>query len=252
MNIDINKIKNIEKEKKKAKAFSENVLLSSFISIINNVIEMGSKMNVLEMAMFIDSMQSWINNRGKKKSSKKCSPGTIVEVDLGLSYKTETPYRHSALVIKEYQNKVLIVPSTSRKDFLKVAYHPVDNMNGEQTFRKVGKEDCFDHDCVLVLNDFKIVSKNRIMSTCGTVDTTSENCLYKEIRNTIMNDVFSDEISVYKSQISNLECTINSYKETVYKKKNIIDALYKKIELLEGNTKPQTKFRKYSKREKRY
>ena len=67
-----------------------------------------------------------------------------------------------------------------------------------------------------------------------------------------MNDVFSDEISVYKSQISNLECTINSYKETVYKKKNIIDALYKKIELLEGNTKPQTKFRKYSKREKRY
>ena len=252
MNIDINKIKNIEKEKKKAKAFSESLLLSSFISLINNVIEMGSKMNVSEMAMFIDSMQSWINNRGKKKSSKKCSPGTIVEVDFGLSYKTETPYRHSALVIKEYQNKVLIVPSTSRKDFLKVAYHPIDNIDGDKIFRKVGKDDCFDHDCVLILNDFKIVSKNRIMSTCGIIDTTSENCLYKEIRNTIMNDVFSDEVSMYESQISKLECTINSYKETVYKKKSIIDALYKKIELLEESVKPHSKFRKYSKREKRY
>lgn len=230
MNIDTGKLKNIEKAKLTAKAFSDSILLSSFLSIINNIIEIGSKMNKIEMAMFTNSMQYWIQGRDKKKSSKKCSPGTIVEVEFGLSYKTETPYRHSALVIKEYQNKILVIPSTSRKEFLEIAFHPIDNPGGDKDFRKVGKSDNFDHDCVLVLNDFKMISKNRIISTCGQVNMDSDDCLCNEVRQALLNNVFEEEIQAYKDEIVNLNNTIESYKQTVYDKKNIINALYKKIE----------------------
>lgn len=164
------------------------------------------------MAMFINSIQHWIFERGKKRKSKKCSSGTIIELELVLPYKTETPYRHSALVIKEYKNKVLIVPSTSKKDFLEVAYHPIDKPNGNKTYRKVGKEDGFDHDCVLILNDFKVVSKNRIISTCGIVDTISDNCLYKEIKRTLLNDIFEEEVYEYENKIEEMNKIIESEK----------------------------------------
>ncbi len=233
MNIDSEELKGIQRTKVSYKAFSDSTLLSSFLAIINNIIEMGSKMNNIEMAMFTDSIQHWIKSRNKKKSSKRCSPGTIIEVEFGLSYKIETPYRHSALVIKDYQNKVLVVPCTSHKEFVDIAYHPQKRPDGDKNYRLVGTEDNFDHDCVLVLNDIKTVSKNRIISTCGKIDTESENSAYYEIRKIILNDIFSNEIQNYEKEIYELNNTIESYRETVYTKKGIIDSLYRTIEMKE-------------------
>lgn len=42
MQIDINGLKNIEREKRKSKAFYDSLILSSFISIIDNIIVIGS------------------------------------------------------------------------------------------------------------------------------------------------------------------------------------------------------------------
>lgn len=231
MNINSDELKNIQRTKESHKAFGENILLSSFLSNISNIIEMGSKMSNLEMSMFTDSFYHWFKNRDRKKSSKRCSSGTIVEVEFGLPYKTETSYRHSALVIKEYQNKVLVIPCTSHKEFVEIAYHPSKRPDGDKEYRLVGTEDNFDHDCVLVLNEFKVISKNRIISTCGkiNIDTEDENCAYYEIRKIILNEIFSDELKVYDDEIERLNGVIESYKETVANKKGIIDSLYKSI-----------------------
>lgn len=70
MQIDINGLKNIEREKRKSKAFYDSLILSSFISIIDNIIVIGSNMNKTEMAMFINSIQHWIFERGKKRNLK--------------------------------------------------------------------------------------------------------------------------------------------------------------------------------------
>lgn len=230
MNINTEELKNIQKAKISFKAFNDSILLSSFLGVINNIIEIGSKMNNIEMAMFSDSIQHWVKGRDKKKSSKKCAVGTIVEVEFGLPYKMETPYRHSALVIKEYHNKVLVIPCTSHKEFVDVAYHPIKRPDGDNNFRLVGTEDNFDHDCVLVLNEFKIISKSRIISTCGKINMESECCAYYEIRRTILNEVFGEEIQLYEKEIEQLNDIIESYKETVYNKKGIIDSLYKTID----------------------
>lgn len=237
MNINSDELRRIQKEKNSFKAFSDSALLSSFIGVVSNIIELGSNMNSIEMSMFSDSINHWMKSRRKKKSSKKCDAGTIVEIEYGLPYKTETPYRHSGLVIKSYDNKILVVPCTSHKDFLDKAYHPIDNPDGDKNYRKVGVKENFDHDCVLVLNDFKIVSKNRIISTCGQINMDTEESVYHEIRDTIFHNVFADEIKQYEEKIRQYEnevlrlnSVINSYKATVYNKKGIIDSLYKTIE----------------------
>ena len=229
MNINSSELRKIQKEKKSFKAFNDSPLLSSFIGVVNNIIELGSNMNSIEMSMFSDSINYWMKARRKKKSSKKCDPGTIVEIEYGLPYKTEIPYRHSGLVIKSYDNKILVVPCTSHKDFLDKAYHPIDNPNGDIAYRKVGIEENFDHDCVLVLDDFKVISKNRIISTCGQVNMDTEESVYYEVRNTIFHNVFTNEIKQYEDEILRLNNVIDSYKMTVYNKKGIIDSLYKTI-----------------------
>lgn len=228
MNIDRDKLKSIEKSKLKKKAFSDSLVLSSYLKIVHKLIEIGSKMSMVEMARFTNSIDHWIKNRPANKKSRHCSEGTIIEVEFGLTYKTETPYRHSALVIKEYPNKVIVIPSTSKLDYWNNAFHPFSNPNGNKDYFRVTIDDGFDHNCVLVMNDFKTISKNRIISTCGRMDILSENCVYRQIRELLLNDIFSDEIKEYKNKISALEYNIQDNKETIeslfstIRRKNII------------------------------
>lgn len=215
MNIDRDKLKSIEKSKLKKKAFSDSLVLSSYLKIVHKLIEIGSKMSMVEMARFTNSINHWIENRPANKKSRHCSEGTIIEVEFGLTYKTETPYRHSALVIKEYQNKVIVIPSTSKSNYWDNAFHPLSNPNGNKEYFRVTTTDGFDHNCVLVMNDLKTISKNRIISTCGRMDILSENCIYKQIRGQLLNDIFSDEIEEYKNKISVLECDIQDKEDTI-------------------------------------
>lgn len=235
MDIDREKLKKLEKSKTRKKAFSDSLVLSSFLKIMHTLIEVGSKMSLVEMARFTNSVDHWIKNRPAKKKSRNCREGTIVEVEFGLTYKAETPYRHSALVIKEYTNKVLVIPSTSRPEYWNDGFHPITNPNGNKEFLRVATSDGFDHECVLIMNDFKIISKNRIISTCGSMDILSDNCLYKHIRKMLLNDIFIDEIKEYENVISekdkmiqeNLDI-IKSLHTTIRRKNAILTNVTKK------------------------
>ena len=228
MDIDRDKLKNIEKSKSRKKAFSDSLVLSSYLKIVHKLIEIGSKMSMVEMARFTNSIDHWIKNRPANKKSRHCSEGTIIEAEFGLTYKTETPYRHSALVIKEYPNKVIVIPSTSKSDYWDNAFHPLSNPNGNKEYFRVTTTDGFDHNCVLVMNDLKTISKNRIISTCGRMDTLSEDCIYKQIRKLLLNDIFSEEVNEYEDRISTLKSNIQNNKEKIQslfstiRRKNII------------------------------
>ena len=228
MDIDRDKLKNIEKSKSRKKAFSDSLVLSSYLKIVHKLIEIGSKMSMVEMARFTNSIDHWIKNRPANKKSRHCSEGTIIEAEFGLTYKTETPYRHSALVIKEYPNKVIVIPSTSKSDYWDNAFHPLSNPNGNKEYFRVTTTDGFDHNCVLVMNDLKTISKNRIISTCGRMDALSEDCVYKQIRKLLLNDIFSEEVNEYEDRISTLKSNIQNNKEKIQslfstiRRKNII------------------------------
>lgn len=215
MDIDREKLKSLEKSKTNKKAFSDSLVLSSFLKIMHTFIEVGSKMSIVEMARFANAVDHWIKNRPAKKKSRNCAEGTIVEVEFGLVYKTETPYRHSALVIKEYTHKVMVIPSTSKQEYWNDGFHPISNPTGNQEYFRVTTIDGFDHDCVLAMNDFKIISKNRIISTCGNMDISSKDCLYKQIRKILLCDIFADEIKEYEDRISDLDGIIQEKKEII-------------------------------------
>lgn len=88
---------------------------------------------------------------------------------------------------------------------------------------------------MLILNDFKVVSKNRIISTCGIVDTISDNCLYKEIKRTLLNDIFEEEVYEYENKIEEMNKIIESEKENIRGKREklilFIGKLIKRIKL---------------------
>lgn len=228
MDINREELKKIEKSKTTRKAFSDSLVLSSFLKIMHKFIEVGSKMSVVEMARFTNAINHWIKSRSAKKKTRNCTEGTIVEIEFGLTYKTETPYRHSALVIKEYTNKVVVIPSTSKQNYWDDGFHPISNPTGNKEYFRVTTSDGFDHDCVLVMNDFKVVSKNRILSTCGNMDTSSTDCLYRQIIRILLYDIFADEIKKYEDKINEMEETIQENKETIQslfstiRRKNII------------------------------
>lgn len=221
MDIDREKLKKFEKSKTRKKAFTDSLVLSSFLKIMHAFIEVGSKMSIVEMARFTNSIDHWIKGRSAKKKTRNCSEGTIVEVEFGLTYKTETPYRHSALVIKEYANKVVVIPSTSKQEYWDKGYHPTSNPSGDKEYFRVTVTDGFDHNCVLSMNDYKTISKNRIISTCGNMDISSESCLYRQIRKILLHDIFADEIKEYEEKIVEMEETIKSLFSTI-RRKNII------------------------------
>lgn len=234
MDINTEKLKKFEKSKSIKKAFSDSLVLSSFLKITHNLINVGSKMTLVEMARFSNSINHWIKNRTAKKKSRHCVEGTIVEVEFGLPYKTETPYRHSALVIKEYTNKVFVIPSTSKQKYWDDGFHPDLNPTGNKEYFRVSTTDGFDHNCVLVMNDYKVISKNRIISTCGNMDTTSDNCLYKQIKKILLHDIFESELLEYTDEIDTLNQTIKEKKDTI---KALHGVIRKKNIIIEKNTK---------------
>lgn len=237
MDIDREKLKQLEKSRTKKKAFSDSLVLSSFLAIIHTLIEIGSKMSIVEMARFTNSINHWIKNRPANKKSRNCTEGTIVEVEFGLTYKTETPYRHSALVIKEYKNKIMVIPSTSKQDYWENGFHPLSNPTGNKEYFRVTTTDGFDHDCVLVMNELKTISKNRIISTCGNMEVSSEDCLYKQIRKALFYDIFSDEIKEYEDKITEINGIIQENKETI---QSLFSTIRRKNAILSKVTKKQS------------
>lgn len=186
-------------------------------------------MSVTEMARFSNSIDKWMLSRTKKKSRRRCPPGTIIEVEFGLPFKGETPYRHSAMVIHEYETKVLVCPSTSNKDLWGKAYHPISNPDGSKQFYRVDKSDGFDHECVLSLVECKSISKNRIIETYGIVDVKSEESAYKQIRKILFYEIFPEEIKEYEQQITELEKVIDDKNQIITNKNKKIKELYSKI-----------------------
>ena len=229
MRIDDEQLKNIEKKKKRSKAFGDSIVLSSFLKNIHELIEISAKMSITEMARFSNSIDRWMLSRSKKKSKRRCPPGTIIEVEFGLPFKGETPYRHSAMVIHEYESKVLVSPTTSNKDLWEKAYHPISNPDGSKEFYRVDKTDGFDHNCILSLVECKSISKNRIIETYGIVDTKSEESVYRQIKKILFYEIFPDEIQEYKNQIKELEKEIDNNKQTIANKNKKIKELYSKI-----------------------
>lgn len=93
----------------------------------------------------------------------------------------------------------LVVPASSKTKAIMKAYHPEDNPTGKWYWRKVGINDGFSEECLLLMDNIKVISKTRIMKKMGrlTCSLTDEDGLFREIRRSIIKNAFRGEYKKY-------------------------------------------------------
>lgn len=199
-------------------------VLASYMQILSNLIFAAERLTESEMAMIISSLNRWIT---KKDISVKRSYGVgkIVQMEWGNNFSPELSYKHPAVIIEEWANTVLVIPTTSTPAKVASAYHPTDNPSGKWYYRKVGVTEGFAHDCALILNNAKILSKTRITSVSGTIagSLSDDNNVFREVRKTMIQNFFSKEWIEHQK-------LVQAYEQEQEKNKSLQEAYDKLLE----------------------
>lgn len=190
MNIDFGKLKTILKSNisKSQQVKNSNGSLLDFTSIISNLIQAMQKVTENELAFIIISLQNWITRRENTKyyekgGNSKVDIGEIFFADLGIAYKPEIAYTHPVIILEKIKNYVLVVPTTTSIDTVTIAYHPIDNPNGDKKYRKIKESEGVEKDCAVILTNITTISQGRLISRKGKLnDINNENSLFNEIK----------------------------------------------------------------------
>lgn len=176
------------------RANSTSTVLSSYLQLLSNLIHANDKLTESEMAMIVSSLNRWITKK-ELLNQKHYGIGKIVQVEWGTNFSPELSYKHPAVIIEEWKNSVLVIPTTSNPSKIANAYHPIHNPAGKWYYRKVGTIEGFAHDCALILNNAKIMSKMRIISVSSSIpgDLNDENNVFHKVRKTMIKNFFSKE-----------------------------------------------------------
>lgn len=176
----------------KASSISE-VLSSYYMGVISGLIYEGEEITESEMAMISISLYKWLKYREKLRKrtpliNSAYPVGSIVQIEWGVNFSPEISYAHPRVIIEEFNTMVLVIPATSTPSNIAKAYHPNDNPNGVWYYRKVGITEGFAHDCALIINNAKILSKARIISLSGKItgNINDEQNVFREIRRTML------------------------------------------------------------------
>ena len=208
MQIDYEKLASIAtsptSRSKMAKDTSE--VLASYMQIISNLIFSAERLSESEMAMIISSLNRWITKKDHSVN-RSYAVGTIVQLEWGNNFSPELSYKHPAVIIEEWTNTVLVIPTTSTPTKVATAYHPIDNPSGKWYYRKVGVTEGFAHDCALILNNAKIMSKTRITSVSGAIagNLNDDSNVFREVRKTMIQNFFSKEWIEYQKLVQAYE-----------------------------------------------
>ena len=196
MQIDYEKLASIATDPTSRSTMAKDTseVLASYMQILSNLIFAAERLSESEMAMIISSLNRWVT---KKDISVKrpYAVGTIVQMEWGNNFSPELSYKHPAVIIEEWTTTVLVIPTTSTPAQVATAYHPTDNPSGKWYYRKVGVAESFAHDCALILNNAKIMSKARIISVSRTIagDLNDDSNVFREVRKTMIKNFFSKE-----------------------------------------------------------
>ena len=226
MQIDYEKLASIAtnptSRSKMAKDTSE--VLTSYMQIISNLIYSAERLSESEMAMIISSLNRWITKKDIS-ANRPYDIGTIVQMEWGNNFSPELSYKHPAVIIEEWTNTVLVIPTTSTPTKVAAAYHPIDNPSGKWYYRKVGVAEGFAHDCALILNNAKIMSKTRITSVSGAIagNLNDNNNVFREVRKTMIQNFFSKEWIEYQK-------LVQAYKQETEKNQVLQEAYDKLLE----------------------
>lgn len=213
-------------ENKDKYSIDESFLLSSYLYTISNLAEFFKEMKVNELALFINSINDWMKNK-TQSSTRKVKVGDIIEIECGLNYSGEISYRHWCVVIESMDKTVLCIPTTSRKEYIEKSS---EKENGIWYYKLVGTNEGFNHDCVLMLNNIKSVSKKRLKTQHGNIlETETGKEIFKDSKIHILQHYFARECLEFEKNNDVLKNEIDDLKKANRELKNKINSLYRKI-----------------------
>lgn len=232
----------IDSTARNKKANDTSEVLSSYLQLISNMIFANEKLSESEMAMIISSINRWITKKDVI-SANTYGIGKIVQIDWGVNYAPELSYKHPAVIMEEWKNTILVIPTTSTQSKVLAAYHPVDNPTGKWYYRKVGVNEGFQHDSALILNNAKIMSKSRITSVSGSLtgNLSDEQNVFREVRNTMIKNFFKKEFVSYEKLKNEYTILCNEHDELQKKYEEILKL---NKDLSERNTKLEADIKK--------
>lgn len=226
MQIDYEKLANIATNQTSRSTMAKDTsdVLSAYMQLLSNLIYASEKLSESEMAMIVSSLNRWITKKDISVT-RSYGIGKIVQMEWGTNFSPELSYKHPAVIIEEWKNTILVIPTTSTPAKVTAAFHPTDNPTGKWYYRKVGTAEGFAHDCALILNNAKIMSKARITSVSGSIigNLNDENNVFREVRKTMIQNFFSKEWIEYQK-------LVQAYEDEKKKTKSLQEAYDKLLE----------------------
>lgn len=200
-------------------SFDNSIVSKSIFALFNKLINKLENMTEYEAGILVQSIDKWLDRKdivNKAENDLKVVVGDICMIDWNINYNPELSYVHPCLIIEDINNMIFSVPVSGQQDIIDIAYHPVDNPDGDKNYRKVNISDGFLKECVLFISEAKVISKSRIINKIGHLncDLSDEDGLFREIRWNMVSNYFPYEYSVLRNTIEENENRINKLDAT--------------------------------------
>ena len=228
----------------------ENITVSkSIFGLFSKLINKFERTKSYQTGLFIKSMNDWLDRYEQchKPLDAKIGDinvGDIFMVDWNLSYIPELSYEHPCVVIEKVGDFLFVLPVSGQKQYIDMGYHPINNKLGDKNYRIVDTSDGFNKQCVIHINQAKVISQTRILYKMGnlTTDTLGECKLFEEIKDTMLNTYFPNEYNKlleenneYKRKLDYLSIQRKCNQSRADKYRNENEKLKREIEQLKIN-----------------
>lgn len=236
---------------KSVSSYDNTIVSKSVFALFSKLINKFEKSRSYQTGLFIKSMDDWLDRHDKDNQPldnkiTEFNIGEIFMADWNLAYSPELSYEHPCVIIEKIGDFLFVLPVSGQKQYIEIGYHPIDNMNGDKSYRIVDVDDGFNKRCVIHINQAKIISKTRILYKMGELQTDDEGrCkLLEEIKYEMLNKYFPNEYNKlleenneYKKRIEYLstqrkcnQSRADKYRNENAKLKAELDKLMKKLD----------------------
>ena len=191
-------------------AISRSKIIDGLIQLEENIHRILRQLNAYDASSILIAETNWMKRNHfskympKKGTKKKVAFGQVCTIDYGKSYKGEIGYVHPGLCIGKKDDKYLIVPMTTGKNWRDTCYHPTFNPNMTKEHRQCCTSEGFEKDGVLLINDSKFISGGRILELHEIISSE----ILEEIQLQLLYIMFPDIYRIFnkdKNKITRLE-----------------------------------------------
>lgn len=195
-----------------------------------------------ELSMLISSLSTWIKNGNFTQHKiydttknimveEEINVGDICFADLGINFKPECSYAHPVLVVEKVDNLLVVVPTSTNRDKINIAYNFNDN-SGKWFYVKADKSNGFNGECALLLNNLKTISKGRIIQKKGIIDNGNfkEGSLFYNIKELLFKNYFPK----HNIRLYNTTKLLSEKESKIIELQNKIDELSKELDIVKS------------------